>query len=164
AATDESGRVEAELVPASAPRAVRLPRGGGPARLTLAASAGPPGSGLLVGGLGLGVRRADAAPAAAWRPARPPNVLVYLLDALRRDGLGCYGGRAGVSPNIDRLAAEGVVFDDAVAQGSWTRPAVASLLTGLIPVAHGVLQASDSLGEQAITLTERLHAIGYRTI
>ena len=100
--------------------------GGDPARL-----AGTPGwSHVRV------VRRLerDRQPGAA-----APNVLVLLVDTLRADRLGCYGAVPSPSPNLDRLAAEGRVFAQAVSQAPWTLPAVATFLTGLYPRAHGMV-------------------------
>jgi arylsulfatase A-like enzyme len=96
-------------------------------------------------------------------PARPANVLVYLVDTLRADHLGCYGYRRAVSPAIDGLASEAILFENAVAVSSWTRPTVASLLTGLSPAAHGVRKLEDALAENAETLPEILAAAGYAT-
>jgi len=172
AATDRAGSTRGELGAVPGVVAARLPPLGGPARLEL--SAVPVGSGAasaaVSGGfvlrdiaVGAREKRPDAGARRSALPRRP-HVLVYLVDALRRDGLGCYGGRRGVSPHLDRLAAEAAVFDDAVAQGSWTRPAVASLLTGLTPASHGVLGRRQALSEDAVTLGERLQAAGYRTL
>jgi len=74
-------------------------------------------------------------PAAADRP----NVLVLLVDTLRADHLGCYGAGPSPSPNLDRLAERGLVFEQAIAQAPWTIPSVASILTGLHPRSHGVV-------------------------
>ncbi|MAF64203.1 MAG: hypothetical protein CMJ84_00905 [Planctomycetes bacterium] len=63
-------------------------------------------------------------------------VLLVVVDTLRRDALGCYGGPADASPHIDALANEGVRFDQAIATSGWTLPSVASLLTGTLPVVH----------------------------
>lgn len=65
--------------------------------------------------------------------ARPPNVLVVLVDTLRADRLSVYGAGRLNSPNLDRLARRGVVFTNAVAPSSWTLPSVAALLTGRYP-------------------------------
>ncbi len=75
------------------------------------------------------------------QPARPdaPNVLVLLVDTLRADRLGCYGAQPSPSPTLDRLADQGLLFTDAIAQAPWTAPSVASLLTGLYPRSHGVM-------------------------
>lgn len=99
--------------------------------------------------------------------AEPPNVLIVCVDALRPDHLGVYGAPAGVSPNIDHLATEAVVFDRAFSVASWTKPSVASLLTGLYPSQHRVLRASrsgvDVLPDDVPTLAERMAGAGYRT-
>lgn len=73
------------------------------------------------------------------QPARPdaPNLLIVLVDTLRADRLGIYGARPSPSPTLDRLAANGLVFEDSVSQSSWTLPSVASLFTGLHPRSHG---------------------------
>ncbi len=97
------------------------------------------------------------------QPPRPANVLVYLVDTLRADHLGCYGYDRPVSPAIDRLASESILFENAVAVSSWTRPTVASLLTGLSPAAHGVRKLEDALAGTAETLPEILSAAGYAT-
>jgi arylsulfatase A-like enzyme len=71
-----------------------------------------------------------------------PSILVLLVDTLRADRLGCYGADPSPSPTLDRLAADGVVFEQAIAQASWTMPSVATLMTGLHPVSHGVVAGS----------------------
>jgi arylsulfatase A-like enzyme len=78
-----------------------------------------------------------------WRERQPasaaaPNVLMILVDALRADRLGCYGARPTPSPALDRLAERAVVFENMVAQSSWTMPSVATIMTGLHPRDHGV--------------------------
>jgi len=96
-------------------------------------------------------------------PARPPDLLVYLVDALRADRLGAHGGRRGLTPRIDAFAATALVCERAVAQAPWTRPAVATVFTGLGPLRHGVTTLADRLPAAAVTLAERLRAAGYRT-
>ena len=68
-----------------------------------------------------------------------PNLLVVVVDTLRADAVGCHGASPSPTPNLDRLAAGGLVFDTAVAQSSWTLPSVASLLSGLPPRQHGAI-------------------------
>ncbi|HEX7186541.1 MAG TPA: sulfatase [Thermoanaerobaculia bacterium] len=101
----------------------------------------------------------------ACRPAeeRRPDVIVYLVDTLRADHLGCYGYPRATSPSIDAFAAESILFEDAVAQSAWTRPAVTSLLTGLDPRSHGVQERLDGLPESFDTLPEILRREGYQT-
>jgi len=92
-----------------------------------------------------------------------PNVIVYLVDTLRADRLGCYGYPKPTSPHLDRFAEGATLFETAVAQAPWTRPSVASILTGTGPLAHGVRTLEDRLPDAADTLPERLRAAGYRT-
>jgi len=90
-------------------------------------------------------------------------LLLYVVDSLRADHLGCYGYPRPVSPAIDNFAAASTRWLEARAQSSATRPAFASLLSGLYPVEHGVLGSTDPLSEQVVTLSERLGAAGYET-
>jgi arylsulfatase A-like enzyme len=92
-----------------------------------------------------------------------PNVIVYLVDTLRADHLGCYGYAKNTSPHIDRFSREGYLFTNAQAQSSWTRSSVASLFTGLLPQVHGANDDPDKLPEEASTLAESLKASGYST-
>jgi arylsulfatase A-like enzyme len=98
------------------------------------------------------------------RPRRGvPDVVVYLIDTLRPDVLGTYGG-PGPTPTLDRLAAEGAVFERAYSTTSWTRPAVASLFTSLPVAAHRTETEAFSLPEGALTLAERFRLRGYQTL
>jgi arylsulfatase A-like enzyme len=113
---------------------------------------------------GLGVPEPPAEDAASRRPAsRRNNVLVYLVDTLRADHLGCYGYERDTSPRLDAFAADAVLFEDALAQSSWTRSSVASLFTGRQPPSHGVHGREDALSEEAVTLAEVLGDAGYAT-
>ncbi len=96
-------------------------------------------------------------------PPPPDNVVVLLVDTLRADHLGCYGYERDTSPNLDRLASEGVLFENAIAQSSWTSPSVASLFTSLYPSAHGVVRFSSKLGTNAPTLAQEMTARGRTT-
>jgi arylsulfatase A-like enzyme len=95
--------------------------------------------------------------------AAQPDVVIYVVDTLRRDRLGFYGYAGGTSPHLDTLAAEAVVFDDAHAPAPWTLPSVVSLLTSLPPSQHGVLTRGQLLGPQHTPLAERLRELGYGT-
>ncbi|MCH7813608.1 MAG: sulfatase, partial [Planctomycetes bacterium] len=97
-------------------------------------------------------------------PPPPPNILFISVDTLRRDHLGCYGYGPDTSPNIDALARDGTVFDNAISSSSWTLPAHASMLTGLYPAFHGLQDDGVKLGPQVVTLAESLQAAGYHTI
>lgn len=101
--------------------------------------------------------------AACKRTARP-NVLIITIDTLRADRLGAYGFVPAHTPNIDRLASEGVRCADAIASAPITMPAHSSIFTGLYPPAHGVRDnGAYALGEEAVTLAERLRDAGYTT-
>jgi arylsulfatase len=94
----------------------------------------------------------------------PPRLLVLLsVDTLRADRLGAYGSDRGLTPRLDGLAAESVVFDAAYAPASFTLPAVAALLTGLHPEALGMWNNHAVLGPAPATLAEELAARGWNT-
>lgn len=96
-------------------------------------------------------------------PTGNPNIVLIVLDAVRADRLGCYGYGRPTSPNIDRLAREGVIFDRAIAQGGWTKPSIASLFTSLYPHTHGASGAQSPLPPEVLTLAEKLHELRYFT-
>ena len=92
------------------------------------------------------------------------NVVLITLDSLRGRNLGSYGYFRDTSPNIDRLAGEGVRFTRAYAPSSWTLPSLASLLTSLYPRQHGVgLEVGAGIGGDLPLLTEILKRNGYAT-
>ncbi len=94
-----------------------------------------------------------------------PNVLIYIIDALRADHLGCYGYGRPTSPAIDALAAEAgaVRFARAFSPATWTKPAAASILSGCYPPAHGVRSRSDLFLRAVPRLAEILQGAGYHT-
>jgi arylsulfatase A-like enzyme len=92
-----------------------------------------------------------------------PNVVLYIIDTLRADHLGCYGYARPTSPRIDRFADGATRFARASAQSAWTKPAVASILTGLYPPVHGANSVSEVLTDQIPTLAEALADSGYDT-
>jgi arylsulfatase A-like enzyme len=114
---------------------------------------------------GAEARTPKAAPGATGSPvpATPLSFVVYIVDALRADRLGGYGNPRPLTPAIDRFAAGAVLFAEARAQSSWTRPAVATLFTGLTPLRHGATGIDSRLPDDVITLAERLRESGYRT-
>ncbi len=80
------------------------------------------------------------------------NVLVIILDALRADHLGIYGYPRNTSPNIDRLAKDGIVFDRAIVQASWTKPSIPSIFTSTYPSIHRVLESKDKFPKNLLTI------------
>ncbi len=92
------------------------------------------------------------------------NVLLITLDTTRPDHLGSYGARGVGTPNLDRLAAEGVRFADAYCQVPLTLPSHASILTGEYPFRHGVHNNGNyALAADKTTLAEVLRDRGYDT-
>jgi len=91
-----------------------------------------------------------------------PNIILISLDALRVDHLGCYGYHRDTSPEMDRLAAEGIRFDWAICQAPTTLPSHMSTLTSLYPTVHGV-RMNRRLSGRRLTLAEYLREHGYRT-
>ena len=103
-----------------------------------------------------------------WRTFRQPpppiGVVIITLDTTRADRLSVYGFMDAAMPHLDRLAREGVVFDQATSVAPLTLPAHCSLFTGLFPPAHGVRDNADRpLSPEHTTLAETLHAHGFRT-
>lgn len=94
---------------------------------------------------------------------KPPCIVLYLIDTLRLDRLGCFGSPRGLTPALDAFARDALAFR-AVAQATWTRPAVTSVFVGQWPWRHGVNGRQDSLGDTATTLAELLSAAGYHTV
>ncbi|MHC5210300.1 MAG: sulfatase [Planctomycetota bacterium] len=93
----------------------------------------------------------------------PRTVILISLDTLRPERLGIYGGMTDTSPRIDALAANSVVFDQALAPSPWTLPSHMSMLTGLDPVAHAVKHEGTRLSKHVVTLAESLRKAGFRT-
>ncbi len=98
-------------------------------------------------------------------PSRSPlNILLITLDTTRADRIGAYGYARAKTSHLDRLAAEGVRFEHAVAQAPITLPSHASLFTARFPFSHGVRNNGNFyLNDQLPTLTTALHDRGYRT-
>lgn len=65
------------------------------------------------------------------------NLIVVLIDTLRVDHVGAYGYERDTTPNIDRLASRGTLFDWTIAQSNWTVPATATIFTSLHSSQHG---------------------------
>jgi arylsulfatase A-like enzyme len=103
-----------------------------------------------------------ALPFAACGRSRPPNVVLIVVDSLRADALGPHGSQPSVSPHIDRLAAEGLRFERAIAPASWNLPSLSSLVTSTYPWVHG--QGAPGSGQADVaTLAEAYSRAGYRT-
>jgi uncharacterized sulfatase len=93
-----------------------------------------------------------------------PDIIFIVLDTQRADRLGCYGHSRAITPNLDRFAGQGTLFEQAISPAQWTIPSHASLFTGLYPTAHGVTQSSQSLPAGQPHLVQILRRLGYHTI
>ena len=119
-------------------------------------------------------------PTLSTRPTRPlgasepPSFVFMLIDTLRVDYLGPYGFEGEISPAIDRLAMESLVFEKCFSNAPWTKPAIATLFTSLYPDVHGVTDIgrpswsgsadeAEVLSGEALTLAELLRDNGYQT-
>ncbi len=103
-------------------------------------------------------------PVLASTSAQPerPNLILISIDCLRPDHMGAYGYQRDTTPNIDRFAEDGVVFETAVATSSWTLPTHMSMLTGLVPSFHRATKW-EKLDTSVPYLPELLSSNGYRT-
>ena len=115
----------------------------------------------------LGLLAVTTVVAFSWQAGRkdaPIGVVIITLDTTRADRLSIYGLMDVAMPALERLAREGVVFDQATTVAPLTLPAHTSLFTGLLPPRHGVRDnASEPLVGTETTLAEVLHAQGFRT-
>lgn len=94
---------------------------------------------------------------------KAPLVIVYLVDTLRADHTTPYGYSRDTTPMLADFARDAVLFETAIAQASWTKPSVASLLTSLLPGRHRAVQLRDPLDLGHVTAAEMLSTKGYAT-
>jgi len=94
-----------------------------------------------------------------------PIVILIAVDTLRADRLSCYGYERETTPALDRLAQEGVRFDQARSNCNWTCPSFASIFTGLVPARHGVSSYGPAtpLPDELETLAEHFQSAGWAT-
>jgi len=96
------------------------------------------------------------------------NIVLISIDTLRADHLGCRGyKRKGISPNIDRLAEEGILFENAFSPSPWTVPSHVSLFTSLLPSYHRVNEPFGDVSKLRISgmlLRDAIPVTGYRTL
>ena len=90
-------------------------------------------------------------------------VVVLLFDGVRVDHLGSYGAANGSTPSLDAFAGDAIRFDWAFAPASDAAASMASLLTGLYPTTHGLVESGDRLVDDAGTVSEALAATGLTT-
>jgi arylsulfatase A-like enzyme len=93
----------------------------------------------------------------------PPDVILITVDTLRADRLGCYGSSSTRTPNVDALAAEGLLFENAVAPLPETRPSHYTLFTSLYPGDHGVVSNAAPAADGLALLPALFGDAGYAT-
>ncbi len=97
-------------------------------------------------------------------PARQPRQIVLITtDTLRADALGCYGNTEVKTPNMDRLASEGTLFERAFTAANVTNPSHTSMFTSLYLKDHGVLDNFTKLAPEVPTMLEPLREAGFRS-
>ncbi len=92
-----------------------------------------------------------------------PSVLLITVDTLRADHVGAYGYINGRTPHLDSLAKKGILFREVVTPHRTTGPSHTSILTGLLPENHGVLQNMERISQSIPTLADLLSTKGYVT-
>ncbi len=99
------------------------------------------------------------------RSTEKPNVIFYIIDGGAADYMSVYGYNRRTTPNLERLAAEGAVFEHAYSNSTWTKPSTASFMTSLHNSVLGGIrgEAADPVPEQAVTMAEHMHQAGYQT-
>jgi len=124
-------------------------------------------SSVATGGVGLLAALALLSGCSPGRSTRTPqrkNLLFVTIDTVRADRIGAYGYRKAETPSMDRLAREGVRFDQAIAAVPLTLPSHATLLSGLLPPRHGLRNnGGGRFPADRETLATLLSAAGYRT-
>ena len=97
-------------------------------------------------------------------PLDPRNVILITADTLRADYLHCYGNNRIGTPNIDKLAREGILFRNCFCQSTTTNPSHASILTSLYPKDHRVYLNTDYLPEDVRMISEYMRDAGFNTV
>src|SRR5450631_1755485 len=112
----------------------------------------------VIGGLSLILLSFSFAAAAS-----KPNLVLITLDSTRSDRMGFLGAKGALTPNLDRLAGESIVFEHAYAQAPGTVVSHATILSGAYPQSTGMSEIGGSLPTALPYLPDLLKAQGYRT-
>jgi arylsulfatase A-like enzyme len=109
----------------------------------------------------MGCRRVGRHPAGKDIPVKKKNIIMISFDEVRPDHLGCYGYGKNTTPNVDRIAENGVLFENCIAAGCFTPICMSSVLTGCYPNKHTVRDPYCTI--QRPTIAEILKGNGYLT-
>lgn len=112
---------------------------------------------------GIADERPDWSPPRASSRKPPMSVVLYVVDTVRRDHLQIYGYEKPTTPGLEAQIEDWLVWENCQSLSSWTKPSVASLLTGLDPIVHGANTDEDHVSPQAVFLWEGLHDAGFET-
>lgn len=96
-------------------------------------------------------------------PGAPKHVILIVIDTLRADAISSINSNTMSTPNIDALADDGILFNNALSTSPWTTPSVASILTGLSPLAHRTMTVKSKLPDECFTITEYFDQQNYQT-
>lgn len=91
------------------------------------------------------------------------NVILIVVDTVRTDHVGCYGYQRNTTPNIDRLAQQGLLFRNAISAASWTLPSIATILTSQYPCVLGIRDTPVVMDDRYSLLSELLKQNNYTT-
>lgn len=98
------------------------------------------------------------------RATKKPNIILYIIDGAGAEYMSVYGYNRRTTPNLERLATEGAVFENAYSNSRWTKPSTPSFMTSLHhSVLGGFTSLSDPLPEQVMPMAEHFHRAGYQT-
>ena len=92
------------------------------------------------------------------------NVILIIWDAVRADHLSCYGYPLKTSPNLDKLASRGVLFEQAIAASSHTVESIPSLLSSTLPISHQMNNITSYLPPELVIMPQVFNALGYNTV
>jgi arylsulfatase A-like enzyme len=92
-----------------------------------------------------------------------PNVILIVPDALRADHLGCYGYSRPTSPQIDKFAADALIFEKAMSNSPWTKPSMGTVFTSMYPHEHQAFSWMDNLSDECLTIAEVFRNRNYAT-
>ncbi len=110
-----------------------------------------------------GIAAAVAIPLMVQRSPQIDLLLLITVDTLRADHLGAYGNTDGLTPTLDALAAESLVFQRAYTVAPFTLPSITAIQTGRYPRELGIVNNRLLLPEETRTLAQHLRSLGWRT-
>jgi arylsulfatase A-like enzyme len=98
------------------------------------------------------------------RSTKKPNVIFYIIDGAYKEFMSVYGYNRRTTPNLEKLASEGVVFEQAYSNSTWSKPSTTSFMTSLHhSVLGGMKTESDPLPDNVVTMAQHFHRAGYST-